>query len=81
MDEVAELTRASAEEKQTQLDHLHGFQRACEAQTAASLDSLKEVARAGGNIFDELMSTVRSASLGQITNALYEVGGKYRRNL
>jgi methylmalonyl-CoA mutase len=39
------------------------------------------VARGGGNVFAELMQTVRVASLGQVTNALYEVGGKYRRNL
>jgi len=42
---------------------------------------LIEVAVNGGNIFEELMSTVQKASLGQITNALYEVGGQYRRNM
>ena len=42
---------------------------------------LQAVATAGGNIFGELMNTVRVASLGQITTALYEVGGEYRRNL
>jgi methylmalonyl-CoA mutase len=45
------------------------------------LERLQQVARAGGNIFGELMSAVRVASLGQITKALYEVGGEYRRNL
>ncbi len=78
---VAELTRATTEEKQTQLDHLASFQAEHAGDTAAALVRLKEVARAGGNVFEELMSTVRHASLGQITNALYEVGGKYRRNL
>ncbi len=39
------------------------------------------MARAGGNIFAELLDTVRSCSLGQISNALYEVGGRYRRNM
>ena len=47
----------------------------------AALERLKQVARQGGNIFDELMKTVRVASLGQISGALYEVGGEYRRNL
>jgi len=79
--EVAELTRASAEEKQTQLDHLAGFQGTHESEVPEALARLKAVARSGGNVFEELMSTVRHASLGQITNALYEVGGKYRRNL
>ena len=42
---------------------------------------LKQVAVTGGNIFEELMETVKVASLGQITKALYEVGGQYRRNM
>jgi len=42
---------------------------------------LKEAAVSGGNIFAELMKTVQVASLGQITRALYEVGGQYRRNM
>jgi methylmalonyl-CoA mutase len=78
---VSELTRASKEEKQTQLDHLAAFQQEQEGAAPAALARLKEVARSGGNIFEELMSTVRHASLGQITHALYQVGGKYRRNL
>jgi methylmalonyl-CoA mutase len=45
------------------------------------LAKLQAVALAGGNIFAELVDTVRHASLGQITAALYEVGGKYRRNM
>ena len=47
----------------------------------AALNKLKEVALSGGNIFEELMETVKVASLGQITKALYEVGGQYRRNM
>ena len=46
-----------------------------------ALKRLQQVALDGGNIFAELMDTVRVASLGQITHALYEVGGEYRRNL
>ena len=79
--EVAELTRATVEEKQVQLDHLAAFQGEHAGDADAALERLKTAARSGANIFEELMSTVRHASLGQITNALYEVGGKYRRNL
>ncbi len=78
---VSELTRATPAEKRQQLDNLRAFQERCAAETPAALRRLKEVARSGGNIFAELMHTVRVASLGQITHALYEVGGKYRRNL
>jgi methylmalonyl-CoA mutase len=46
-----------------------------------ALDQLKKVARKNGNIFSELMETVKVASLGQISRALYEVGGQYRRNM
>ncbi|NOR23355.1 MAG: methylmalonyl-CoA mutase, partial [Desulforhopalus sp.] len=42
---------------------------------------LKEVALSNGNLFEELLDTVKHCSLGQITNALYEVGGQYRRNM
>ncbi len=79
--EVDELTRATTDEKQTQLDHLAAFQGENENAAPEALARLKAVARGGGNIFAELMTTARHASLGQITNALYEVGGKYRRNL
>jgi methylmalonyl-CoA mutase len=48
---------------------------------AQALERLKEVAVANGNIFAELMETVNYASLGQITQALFEVGGRYRRNM
>jgi methylmalonyl-CoA mutase len=47
----------------------------------AALKRLQDTAIAGGNIFAELMETVTCASLGQISHALYEVGGKYRRNM
>ncbi len=76
-----ELARASKEEKEHQINELHNFQGANEDQTEAALSALKEVAASGGNIFVELMETVKVASLGQITNALYEVGGQYRRNM
>ena len=76
-----ELARASQEEKEHQLNELHAFQEKHADQTKDALDRLKKTAASGGNIFVELMETVKVASLGQITNALYEVGGQYRRNM
>jgi len=76
-----ELARATEEEKQSQLSRLAGFQDKNKDQAAAALKRLKETALSGGNIFAEMMNTVRHCSLGQITHALYEVGGKFRRNM
>lgn len=76
-----ELARASYEEKETQIRNLQTFQARNKKQTEAALDRLKQTAVSGGNIFAELMETVKYASLGQITHALYEVGGQYRRNM
>ncbi|CAM3768287.1 fused isobutyryl-CoA mutase/GTPase IcmF [Alkalicoccus chagannorensis] len=76
-----ELARASEEEKDSQIDGLRRFQERHAAEAEDALQQLKQTALSGGNIFEELMHTVRAASLGQITGALYEVGGQYRRNL
>ncbi|MGG0891195.1 fused isobutyryl-CoA mutase/GTPase IcmF [Cytobacillus horneckiae] len=76
-----ELARASKEEKEIQIHNLRAFQEAHKTETEVALKRLKEAAVSGGNIFAELMETVKVASLGQITNALYEVGGQYRRNM
>jgi methylmalonyl-CoA mutase len=76
-----DLSRATRDEKQLQLDRLRDFQARHATMTAAALERLKRVARSGGNVFAELLATVRVASLGQISHALYEVGGKYRRNM
>ncbi|GEL77279.1 fused isobutyryl-CoA mutase/GTPase IcmF [Tenuibacillus multivorans] len=76
-----EVARASQEEKEQQIKHLREFQDRHQAEAEAALKRLKEVAASNGNIFAELMETVKVASLGQITNALYEVGGQYRRNM
>ncbi len=76
-----QLSRATPEEKQQQLDHLAAFHAAHAGAAGPALERLQRVARAGENVFAELMHTVRVASLGQITHALYEVGGRYRRNL
>jgi isobutyryl-CoA mutase len=76
-----QLTRASEAEKNAQIERLRTFQQAHADGSDAALARLREVALAGGNIFAELMHTVRHASLGQITEALFEVGGEYRRSM
>ncbi len=76
-----ELTRASDAEKDAQIQSLRAFQAAHAGEAPAALARLQDVARGGGNLFAELMRTVRVASLGQITGSLYDVGGEYRRNL
>ncbi|MGF2618264.1 methylmalonyl-CoA mutase family protein [Rossellomorea vietnamensis] len=76
-----ELARATKEEKETQITNLRSFQGRNQDTTEESLKKLKEAAVNDGNIFAELMETVKVASLGQITRALYEVGGQYRRNM
>jgi len=77
-----ELSRATESEKQSQLRRLADFEKRNEKEEApAALDKLQQVVLSGGNIFAELMETVRRCSLGQITQALYDVGGKYRRNM
>jgi len=79
--ETTELRRSTPEEKRAQIDSVHAFQQAHAEEAPEVLRRLKEVALSGGNLFAELMKTVRVATLGQITHALYEVGGEYRRNL
>ncbi|MBB6176173.1 methylmalonyl-CoA mutase [Anoxybacillus tengchongensis] len=79
--ESLQLARASYEEKQLQLENLRKFQEQHKGEVDEALARLKHVAVSGGNIFAELMETVKVASLGQITKALYEVGGQYRRNM
>ncbi|MEE4315297.1 MAG: methylmalonyl-CoA mutase family protein, partial [Desulfofustis sp.] len=76
-----ELSRASDDDKKEQLRRLAAFQQRHREETPQALDRLKQVALSGGNLFAELMHTVRYCSLGQITGALYEVGGQYRRNM
>jgi methylmalonyl-CoA mutase len=74
-----ELARATPEEKHGQIANLRAFQKRNAPHVGEALDRLREQAASGGNVFAELMATVRVASLGQITHALYEVGGQYRR--
>ncbi len=79
--DAVELRRASPEEKNECIRRLRDFIARNGQDSAGALERLKAVALAGGNVFRELMATVNAASLGQISHALYEVGGKYRRNM
>jgi len=76
-----ELSRSTDAEKQSQLKRLAQFQKRNEKKAPGSLEKLQKAVLAGENIFGELMDTVRYCSLGQITQALYDVGGQYRRNM
>jgi methylmalonyl-CoA mutase len=76
-----ELARSSEEEKQSQLKRLHDFQSRHHEESPRWLAKLKQTVIENGNIFGVLMDAVRYCSLGQISNALYEVGGQYRRNM
>ncbi|MBE7178520.1 MAG: methylmalonyl-CoA mutase, partial [Mucilaginibacter polytrichastri] len=76
-----EVIRATEEEKQTQIKNLRNFQQQKEHSSTTQLEQLQQTAIAGGNIFESLMEVVKHCSLGQISHALYEVGGQYRRNM
>jgi methylmalonyl-CoA mutase len=81
LSEAIELARATEEEKQSQLTRLASFKKRHEKEAPAALERLQKVALSDENIFAELMNTVRVCSLGQITQALYDVGGQYRRSM
>ena len=81
LSEGVELARATEEEKQSQLRRLADFKKRNAKKAPAALERLQKVALSGDNIFAELMDTVRVCSLGQITQALYAVGGQYRRGM
>ena len=76
-----ELARSTATEKQSQLTRLHDFQQRHAAQAPAMLQRLQQAVIDNQNVFEVLMEAVRVCSLGQITNALFEVGGQYRRSM
>ena len=75
------VVRASIEERDRQIASLRDFQRRNAAAAPRSLERLKRAAAAGENTFDVLMEAVRFASLGQVTEALFEVGGEFRRTM
>jgi isobutyryl-CoA mutase len=77
----AELIRSTDQEKQDQVGGVRAFQARNAGSSAAALSKLQQAAASGGNVFAELMECVKVCSLGQISHALYEVGGQYRRNM
>ncbi|MFN6961238.1 MAG: methylmalonyl-CoA mutase family protein, partial [Rhodocyclaceae bacterium] len=79
--EKLELARSTEEEKRSQIRRLRDFQQRHALAAKAMLAKLKQTVIDGGNVFSVLMDAVRVCSLGQISSALYEVGGQYRRNM
>jgi isobutyryl-CoA mutase len=79
--EHIELARSTEEEKQSQLKRLGDFHARHAAQSPAMLKRLQQAVIDNLNVFEVLMDAVRVCSLGQITNALFEVGGQYRRSM
>ena len=79
--EKLELARSTEEEKKSQLDRLHAFHAKHAKESPAMLARLQQAVILNHNVFEVLMEAVRVCSLGQITNALFEVGGQYRRNM
>jgi methylmalonyl-CoA mutase len=76
-----EVIRSTTEEKDQQIRNLLSFRERNKGRKAEMLRRLQEVAVNNGNLFEELMETVKYCTLGEITNALYEVGGQYRRSM
>jgi len=79
--EKLELARSTEDEKKSQLERLHAFHAQHAEESPAMLARLQKAVIHNDNVFEVLMDAVRVCSLGQITNALFEVGGQYRRNM
>ncbi|MDR7096282.1 fused isobutyryl-CoA mutase/GTPase IcmF [Hydrogenophaga laconesensis] len=79
--ETLELARSTDDEKQNQLQRLADFHARHATESPAMLQRLRQAVIENGNVFEVLMDAVRVCSLGQITSALFEVGGQYRRNM
>jgi methylmalonyl-CoA mutase len=77
----AEVIRATEEEKQYQIDMLTNLQKTSGEKVAEQINIIQEAAINNQNIFEKLMDATKVCSLGQITSALFEVGGQYRRNM
>ena len=77
----SEVIRANLEEKEYQISMLKELHSVKQVQASSSLDSIKSAAVENQNIFEVLMEATKSCSLGQITDALFQVGGQYRRNM
>ena len=76
-----DLIRSTDVEKDQQIDVVDTLKSRFAEERDTALQRLKEVATQGGNVFDELMETTKTCSLGSISQALYEVGGAYRRSM
>ena len=74
-------TEVTAQEKEDQIRNVRAFSERGTDRSPAALAHLRDVALARGNVFEALLEAVKGASLGQVSTALYEVGGKYRRNM
>jgi methylmalonyl-CoA mutase len=77
----SEVIRSTTEEKEQQIRNLQDFKSRNVSRSQQALAELQQVAVNNGNIFEELMETVKYCTLGEITHALYQVGGQYRRNM
>jgi len=75
------LMRSTDDEKLRQIANLRAYQGRNAARVPGAVEALQQCAVEGGNLFAQLMDTVRWCSLGQITDALFSVGGQYRRNM
>ena len=78
---TVELIRSTDEEKEAQITSLAELHAYHSGRSPAALKNLQDTARSGGNVFEALLDAAKVASLGQMTEALYDVGGRYRRNL
>jgi methylmalonyl-CoA mutase len=79
--DTMQITRSTVEEKDDRLDDLKNFHDLHKDETAEALKRLRNVALTNGNVFEELLNTVEHCSMGQITQLLYDIGGKYRRGM
>src|SRR5690606_13546164 len=76
-----EVIRATEEEKQYQITMLEELKKSYAAESVEGIKKVQVAAIHNENMFEQLMETCKYASLGEITNALFEVGGQYRRNM
>ena len=76
-----DVTRSDEAERQMVIDRNETFKADHSAEAEAGLARLKQVAREGGNLFEVMMDIVEHCTVGQVTQALFETGGKFRRNM
>jgi len=77
----AEVIRSTEEERRYQVESCRAFQERNKDAADGALAQLQQTALSGGNVFESLMEAAKVCSLGQLSNALYAVGGQYRRNM